>query len=266
MTTDAMSPSSAPASAAPAGPAPLTPHREQFRAAAVAAIPRWYNPWAHLGLTSTIGLAVIAFAFTRLSHPTLLHWLAVPVTLIASNLFEWRAHKDLLHRRRWPLHELYDRHTPMHHMVYGYDDMALRSTREMRLVLLPAVGIAGIIALATPFALLAGRAFGANSGWLVLASSAAYVLGYEWSHLAYHLSPESFVGRLRLVRVLRELHRRHHHPRLMQKWNFNVTVPLGDWLHRTILSDAQLARTLEDDRARAARGEDPAALPPEPSR
>jgi sterol desaturase/sphingolipid hydroxylase (fatty acid hydroxylase superfamily) len=57
---------------------------------------------------------------------------------------------------------------------------------------------------------------------------------YEVSHLSYHLPPESFVGRRRLVRWLREHHARHHDPRLMQKWNFNVTIPFWDWIRGTI--------------------------------
>ena len=72
-----------------------------------------------------------------------------------------------------------------------------------------------------------------------------------------HLPPESFVGRRRLVRVLREHHARHHHPRLMQRWNFNVTVPLFDWLHGTIVSRAMLDEALradeEEDACRTSR-------------
>ena len=61
----------------------------------------------------------------------------------------------------------------------------------------------------------------------------AYVIAYEVTHLLYHL-PEALVGDSRLVRVLKEHHARHHDPRLMQKWNFNVTVPLADWVLKTI--------------------------------
>ena len=135
----------------------------------------------------------------------------------------------------WPVGVLYERHTPVHHKIYQYDSMAMRSNREFRLVLIPAAGVAS-----------RGRHHGArsptrsracstpNCGWLALATSAVYVVAYELSHLAYHLPEDSFIGRLPLVRVLREHHRRHHHPALMQKWNFNVTVPLFDWIHGTL--------------------------------
>ncbi len=60
-----------------------------------------------------------------------------------------------------------------------------------------------------------------------------YVVSYEWMHLSYHLPPESFVGRLALVRFMRRHHAIHHDPRIMQKWNFNVSVPLWDVVRRT---------------------------------
>jgi hypothetical protein len=207
--------------------------RERVRAELLAAIPSHYSPWLHLGLTSGLGLGVIALALTALHRPSWHEALAVPAMVLLSNASEWFAHRDVLHRRRWFAPVLYDRHTPQHHVVYGYDDMAIRSWRELRLVLIPAYGIAALVALVAPLALLVGLLLGPNVGWLVLLTAAAYVLAYEWSHLAYHLPPESLLGRRWLVRVLREHHRRHHHPRLMTRWNFNVTVPLFDWLQGT---------------------------------
>ncbi len=38
----------------------------------------------------------------------------------------------------------------------------------------------------------------------------------------------------RIIRALRTHHARHHDPRLMQRWNFNVTVPLFDAVMGTI--------------------------------
>jgi sterol desaturase/sphingolipid hydroxylase (fatty acid hydroxylase superfamily) len=39
------------------------------------------------------------------------------------------------------------------------------------------------------------------------------------------------------VRILRRHHAIHHDPRLMQRYNFNVTVPLWDWVRGTIVTD-----------------------------
>jgi hypothetical protein len=207
--------------------------REAFRQQMLAAVPSWYSPTGHLLATTGIGLFVIALSILQIRGLRAIELLTVPIVFVISNFTEWHAHRNLLHRRSPPLGELYDRHTPQHHRVYRYEDMAIRSWRELRLVLIPAVGVLGIIATSVPGAALAGWLFGANVGWLFLLTSGSYVTSYELTHLAYHLPADSFIGRRAFIRAMREHHARHHDPRLMQKWNFNVTVPLADWLFRT---------------------------------
>jgi len=69
-----------------------------------------------------------------------------------------------------------------------------------------------------------------------VAVSMGYVVSYEWLHLSYHLPADSRVGQSRLVRWLRRSHAMHHTPELMQKWNFNVTFPVWDWVRGSIHS------------------------------
>jgi hypothetical protein len=195
----------------------------------------------HLAGTVGIGVATLAAAAPRLNAPAALDFLTIPVALVFSNLVEWLAHKHLMHHRRRPFTVLFDRHTPEHHRVYSYETMAIEDPRELRLVLIPALGVLGIVLLAVPAALVAGLFANENVGWLFLMTSAVYVVGYELSHLSYHLPERSLVYRLPFLRALREHHARHHHPDLMQKANFNVTIPLGDLLFGTLAS----AKTIE---------------------
>jgi hypothetical protein len=207
---------------------------ERLRAAAMEQVPSWYSPWAHLAGTSGIALAVAALSLFELRDPSSVELLTVPITFLLANAVEWRAHKSLLHRRTPPLHKLYDLHTPVHHAIYQTADLAVRTTREWKLVLLPGIGVVSIVLLAVPFSCAAGRLVGANVGWLVLFTSGLYVWFYELAHLSYHLPPQSFVGRLPPVRALRGHHARHHDPALMAHYNFNVTIPLYDWIRGTI--------------------------------
>ena len=78
---------------------------------------------------------------------------------------------------------------------------------------------------------------------LFIATSLMFFLMYEWLHLAYHIPEGTRLGRNPLIAKLRSLHQRHHDPRLMKRWNFNVTVPLFDWLHGTLWSPARAAPT-----------------------
>jgi hypothetical protein len=209
--------------------------RDELRAKLVARFPRWYSPWVHLGFPSLVGLTVIALCAWQLRDVRAVELVAVPATFLVLNAGEWRIHRDLLHHRTPPLTVLYDRHTPEHHMVFVTDDMAIRSTREFRLVLIPFYGIlaAAVGALPIPAVLWLGL-HQRNPALLFMATTMAYVVGYEWLHLAYHAPAESLVGRSRLIAKLRHHHAVHHAPELMQKWNFNVTIPLWDWVRRTI--------------------------------
>jgi hypothetical protein len=219
----------------------LDPFRQQL----LAKIPSWYSPWGHLAGTVGVGVLTLLIAAPRLGAASGLDFATIPVAFVFANLVEWLAHRHLMHTRRRPLTVLYDRHTPEHHRVYRYGSMAIKSPRELRLVLIPAAGVLGIVLLAAPAALVAGLLANPSVGWLFLATSSLYVVGYELTHLAYHLPESSFVYRLPLLRALREHHARHHIPSLMQRANFNVTVPLGDFLFGTFASAEDVQRALE---------------------
>jgi hypothetical protein len=216
----------------------LTPaRRERVRQRALAEIPWWYNPYAHLAATTGIGLAVLVvsgIALMRTPTIRLGDLLVVPTVAVFANYFEWRVHKDVLHRRFWPFEVIYDKHTPMHHVVYVEEDMALRSVQEFRLVLIPAAGVLGIVLAAAPAAALVARVWSAPAGWLFLLTASSFMVTYEVLHLCYHAPKDGFIGRRRIIQRLRAHHARHHDPRAMQKYNFNVTLPLFDWLLGTI--------------------------------
>jgi hypothetical protein len=226
----------------PALSSPPAQSRDRARVRALSGIPRYYSPYLHLAATTSVGVATLVLALLCLHHVRPIELLVIPATFLLSNGVEWRAHKRVLHHRIWPLGILFDRHTPIHHKIYQHDSMAMKSTMEFREVLMPAAGVAAIVALSAPIAYAVARLLTPNCGWIALATSGIYVLAYELSHLSYHMPEDSVVGRWRVVRVLREHHRRHHHPALMQKWNFNVTIPIFDWLHGTVAPDGLVER------------------------
>lgn len=208
--------------------------RAELRAELLARVPRWYSPWFHLLAPAVAGIAIMAFALSRLHGLTPAQLLFVPAFLVFGNAVEWSAHRGLLHRRTRFVEVFYVRHTPQHHAVYVADDMAIGSWRELKLILLPAYGVVGILVATSPIPVAFALAHQPNLAALWVASAIAYLLSYEWLHLAYHLPEQSRVGRWRLVRALRRNHQRHHAPYLMNRWNFNVTVPLWDWLRGTL--------------------------------
>ncbi len=174
--------------------------RSEIRADLMSRVPRWYSPTLHLLAPAAAGIAAVAFALSRIHDLRGWELALVPVFLVVSNAIEWHAHRDLLHRRTWPLEELYVRHTPQHHAVVVAEDMFIRDWREVKLVLLPAWGILAILVAGSPIALgflLLGLP---NVAALWVASILGYVLLYEWLHLAYHLPADGPIGRLRVTR------------------------------------------------------------------
>jgi sterol desaturase/sphingolipid hydroxylase (fatty acid hydroxylase superfamily) len=223
---------------------------EAMRDELLARVPSWYTPYGHLAGTIGVGLATLALALYKLAPIRAIELVTIPMAFVFSNIVEWWAHKHVMHRRRRFMPVLYNRHTPEHHRVYRYGDMAIRSVREFRLVLIPAMGVLGIVLLSAPAAWLVGFLSTYNAGWLFLMTTALYVVLYELTHLCYHLPENSIVYRIRLLRTLREHHARHHVPSLMQNFNFNVTVPLGDLLFGTIAPSERVSAALAREASR----------------
>jgi hypothetical protein len=208
--------------------------RDALRAQAMAERGSFYSPWVHLAVPSVFALTAIGCAVALIHDLTLGQVLFGLGLFLMSNAAEWRIHKSLLHKRVRFATVLYDRHTPLHHMVFITDDMAIRAPHEFRLVLLPAYAVVGLGIGLSPIAAFIWFYFGAhNLACVFVMMTMGYVVTYEWLHLSYHLPPDSFVGRLGLVRFMRRHHAIHHDPRLMQKWNFNVSLPLWDVVKRT---------------------------------
>ena len=207
--------------------------RDALRAEIVGRIPAWYSPWAHLAFPSLVGIALVTASLWLVRDLTPWQLLTFPVAFLILNAGEWRVHRDLLHHRTPPLQVLYDRHTPEHHMIFHTDDMSIRSTREFRLVLIPFYGILAAAGSALPIPAILWWLGQRNLGLLFFACMVGYTVLYEWLHLSYHLPETHPIGGLRLMALLRRHHAVHHDPRLMQKWNFNVTIPIWDWVRRT---------------------------------
>src|SRR5438876_915997 len=110
--------------------------RDAARARALAEAPG-YRPWLHVGAESAIGLSLCAVAAWLARGAGPWHLAFFLALLVFSNATEWSIHRDVLHTRRRGAEVLYDKHTPLHHVVFVTGDMAMRSARELQLVLIP---------------------------------------------------------------------------------------------------------------------------------
>ncbi len=219
---------------APAGE--VVPHavqvfREEYRAKEVGPL---YRGWLHFTFTSVGSLAVLFLAVTRVHDVRPLEWITLPVAFLIANFVEYFGHKGPMHHPRKPLTILFQRHTREHHRFFTNEAMAYASSRDFKMVLFPPSMLLFFLGgIATPIALVLFALASANAAWLFVAVGISYFLTYEWLHFAYHLDERSWLGGSPLLRRLREHHKTHHDPRLMERWNFNITFPIADLVFKT---------------------------------
>ena len=222
------------------GPSPLDPRTRE--ALVLAGIPAHYSPLLHVLGPTLMCACVIAGSLAGLQPLGLWELGTVPLTYLGGLALEWRVHKSVLHRRVPVLATLYERHERSHHVIYTADAMEIRAYRELALVLLPWFAIVLIVVAMLPLTWLLAQLVSRNVACLFLLTSTVFFLQYEWFHMAYHLPAQHPIAKLRLVRALATLHRRHHDPRNMKRWNFSITIPLFDVLHQTLLPAHREAR------------------------
>jgi Fatty acid hydroxylase superfamily len=208
--------------------------REALRREWIDRIPRWYSPWLHVGSLAALGIGSSAVAIAHMHELRPWQLLFVPLIYVVSNAAEWRAHRDPMHRPRPWARALYVHHTLEHHRLYVTQDMEIRSSRELRLVLVPPLAIVGITVATLPFAAALWLAGQPNLSMLFIVTTQLYLMSYGWLHASYHLPRSSPLGRTRLIRKLAVHHALHHAPTRMSRWNFNVTAPLWDWVRGTV--------------------------------
>lgn len=192
-------------------------------------IPARYSGPAHVVFTAALCLGGVGLGASRVEAVAPLEWLTVPLTFLVANLGEYLGHRGPMHHSTRGLERVWRRHTGEHHRFFTHEAMSYGDSRDYYMVLFPPVlQIFFLGGLGAPLALLAFLLFGANVGWLFVASVAGYYGVYEVLHFSHHLAPQGPLGRSRLLAALRRHHQLHHDPRFMLRANFNISFPLFD--------------------------------------
>ena len=210
---------------------------EEVRQKIVNRIPSWYNPYLHAFIPSFIGLAIIVFSIFLIKEISIVSLVSIPITLFLLFGFEWIAHKHILHTRRPLLGQIYELHELSHHIIYTDKQMAIQEKKELYYIMMPPYAIVLVFCLISPLIFGMAAIFSLNVACLILITAMFFFLSYEWLHFSYHQPANSWIGRNRIIKALRRLHRRHHNPKLMKHWNFNVTIPVFDWILGTYWKD-----------------------------
>lgn len=208
---------------------------------------RLYSGTLHCTLTGSVLLGGAFYALTWTRNISFSETLTVPCTFLVANFFEYVFHRWMLHQPVFLLRPIYKIHTWEHHQYYTDEAIELETSQDFRLILFPPwaplLEVAGLLSLAWFFV----QPFSShNVAGLFAATGILSFLLYEVIHLLDHLSDGWRITRISLFRRLREHHRIHHKLSLMARWNFNVTVPIGDLLFGTIKSVSNRATDSSD--------------------
>lgn len=208
--------------------------RREFRASSFD--PRYSGP-LHLAGVVAVGGALLAAFGSQIHDPSLLELATIPLTLLYANVVEYFGHKGPMHRRYRQfrlLSGMWERHAAQHHVFFTRDSMTADGRDDWQIILAHPVFLVFFLGLiGAPSALVLALVATTNVVFLYLFTALFYGVSYEVLHLAYHFPADSWVGRLPGIPILRKHHQVHHDPRLMTKYNFNITIPLMDWLTGT---------------------------------
>jgi hypothetical protein len=200
------------------------------------ALAKGYSPFRHIARTLTISAGLVGLGLALAWHARPSDWLLMPIFFVVANALEWAVHRYPMHRPMFP-RMMYRNHAMSHHIAFTDRNMPIGPVRELGLVMMPWYTMLGLFVVASPVMVLAGVVRGAGLAGVFLLGAVLYFLAYETLHALYHLPSATLdrllLGRSRIFRAMQAHHAHHHILRRMAHANFNVTVPLMDWVFGT---------------------------------
>lgn len=200
--------------------------RDKFRKEV---IPFYYWGIGHLIINFLLlGLCLMAFVL-KIKSPSFWELFLIPVTMILGNLVVFLVHKYPLHRKIKPFGFAYKIHSQWHHRFYTHENLVFDSTRDFFIIFFPIDVVLGFIILVLPLIYFGLVSLVSTNGvFLVLATSCFYFISYEIIHFISHLSETNILMKFPYFRFMRNYHRIHHNPALMNDYNFNIVFPFFD--------------------------------------
>ncbi len=202
-------------------------------------IPGAYSGVVHGAFAATTLVGAAVLSTLRVRHMTSLEWLTIPAVFLFGNLLEYWMHRIPLHRTLPGAGMIFKIHTLEHHRFFTPEFPSYESPRDFHTVFFPvwAPLLALLIFecagkwLLTPF-------LSRNIAALFTSFGALYFLMYEVFHFSHHRPGQPYRGKKdplsRVMEFSRAHHTLHHAPERMTRKNFNVTLPLCDWLFGTL--------------------------------
>ncbi|MBW3622314.1 MAG: sterol desaturase family protein [Armatimonadetes bacterium] len=156
------------------------------------------------------------------------------LSVVYASLLEWWIHKHWMHTPKY-LYRAFDRHQLQHHVARkAMTRFYLRPPEVAEYTFTESSFMPWLFVIHMPLFLLVGWLFTWPAGVGFMIGSSTYLLLYELLHWAMHVPRPHWVYHVRYFKYISELHRIHHY----RAWqNYNVVMPIGDFLLRTLNHD-----------------------------
>ena len=190
----------------------------------------------------------IVYSFAALHAARLSEWAIFAGALIFSSFVEYWFHRGPLHKPYRGVKKFYRVHTLEHHHYFTDEAMPFNDFKDFKMVLFPAYAHAlVVIAMQLLARYVFEPFFSAHAGHLFAAGACFYFLAYELIHLIAHLRTDHPIFKIPPFGFLRDHHKTHHRLNAMSKVNFNIALPLFDWIFRTRGVRARFVRSRRTD-------------------
>jgi hypothetical protein len=173
----------------------------------------------------------------------LLVLITIAFGLVYSSIFEWTAHRYVMHNPHGAWRYAYHSHTRVHHNLFRADESYhLQDGTDPGIIHMLEWAVLIVVGGSLPYMLVAAALypFVGLSAPLTIAITGfsltvVYYSFYESLHWCMHLPRQRVIERLEEFGFINGHHLLHH--RYMNK-NYNVVLPLADWLFGTLLRRA----------------------------
>ncbi len=151
--------------------------------------------------------------------------------LLYGSLLEWFVHRYFMHSPKI-LKITFERHAIAHHSDRrAFKNFYAQPEENVQYHFIESSFIPILWLIHLPAYLLIGWLWGVPGAVGVSLGTLLYAAGYEAIHFFIHTPRDYWFQRTRLFRFYCEYHRIHHHK---ARWNYNIVMPLADFLFRTI--------------------------------
>ena len=190
----------------------------------------------------TIALIVPIIACSFISTWKLSFLYLVPLYIFVANGIEYFLHRYPMHHKMRGFEFLFE-HVIIHHNFYSESYLKCKDPRDYFAVFLPLKYLIFISIEILIIGLLVTLIGGRDHGLFFIATAYIYYFFYELFHYSAHSDTNENLKRMLGIDRLSKLHLLHHDTSLMQKYNFNISLPIFDILLGTLYRGSSSPRT-----------------------